>query len=219
LLFAQPDNAEEALEIADTLAQTGDIGVIVFDSVAAMVPRAEIEGEFGESHVGLQARIMSQALRKLTGVVSKTDTLMIFINQLRMKIGVMYGSPETTPGGNALKFYASVRLDVRRKETNKDKAGDSISNRVNVKVVKNKVAPPFKIAEFNIVFGEGADKMSALVNMATDFGIVQRSGAWYSIDGEQIGQGLVNSIAYLKENPATYDHVKKALYAALKLEN
>lgn len=211
LLFAQPDNAEEALEIADTLVQTGDIGVIVFDSVAAMVPRAEIEGEFGQAHVGLQARLMSQALRKLTGIASKSNTLIIFINQLRYKVGVIYGSPETTPGGNALKFYASVRLDIRRKETNKDKDGDSISNRVNVKVVKNKVAPPFKIAEFNIVFGEGADKIGSMINVAVEWDVVRRSGAWYSYEGEQIGQGLEKTVTYLKENPKTLEQIKEQL--------
>ena len=203
LLFAQPDNAEEALEIADTLVQTGEVGVIVFDSVAAMVPRAEVEGEFGEAHVGLQARLMSQALRKLTGAANRNETLLIFINQIRYKVGVIYGSPETTSGGNALKFYASMRMDIRRKETNKDKAGDSVSNRVNVKIVKNKVAPPFKIAEFNIVFGKGADKMGSLVGVATDLGVIVRAGAWYSFDGEQIGQGSVNAAQYLEENPET----------------
>lgn len=211
LLFAQPDNAEEALEIADTLLQTGEMGVIVFDSVAAMVPRAEIEGEFGEAHVGLQARLMSQALRKITGVASRSETLLIFINQLRSKIGVIYGSPEVTSGGNALKFYSSVRLDVRRKETNKDKGGDAISNRVNVKVVKNKVAPPFKIAEFNIVFGEGADKLGALIGVATELGVIVRAGAWYSFEGEQIGQGAANAAEYLKENPSTLQAVREAV--------
>ena len=216
LLFAQPDNAEEALEIAETLVQTGDIGVIVFDSVAAMVPRAEVDGEFGEAHVGLQARLMSQALRKLTGIVSKTGTLVIFINQLRYKVGVIYGSPEVTSGGNALKFYASVRLDIRRKETNKDKAGDSVSNRVNVKVVKNKVAPPFKVAEFNIVFGEGADKISSLVNVATELGIVVRAGAWYSYQGEQIGQGIDKTVVYLKENQKMLEEIKTLTLQAIK---
>ena len=216
LLFAQPDNAEEALEIAETLVQTGDIGVIVFDSVAAMVPRAEVEGEFGEAHVGLQARLMSQALRKLTGIVSKTGTLVIFINQLRYKVGVIYGSPEVTSGGNALKFYASVRLDIRRKETNKDKAGDSVSNRVNVKVVKNKVAPPFKVAEFNIVFGEGADKMSSLINVATELGVVVRSGAWYSYQGEQIGQGIDKTVLYLKENQKMFEEIKTLTLQTIK---
>jgi recombination protein RecA len=217
LLFAQPDNAEEALEIADTLVQTGEVGVIVFDSVAAMVPRAEVEGEFGEAHVGLQARLMSQALRKLTGAANRNDTLLIFINQIRYKVGVIYGSPETTPGGNALKFYASVRMDVRRKETNKDKSGDSVSNRVNVKIVKNKVAPPFKIAEFNIVFGKGADKMGSLVGVATDLGVIVRSGAWYSFEGEQIGQGSANAAQYLEDNPA----VMKAVLESVRniLEN
>lgn len=209
LLFAQPDNLEEAFEIADTLVQTGEVGLIVFDSVAAMTPRAEVEGDFGEAHVGLQARLMSQALRKITGIASKSETTIIFINQLRSKIGVIYGSPEVTSGGNALKFYASVRLDVRRKETNKDKAGDSVSNRVNVKVVKNKVAPPFKIAEFNIVFGEGADKVGALVNVATELGVTVRSGAWYSYLGEQIGQGLEKTVVFLKENPDTLKAIQE----------
>ena len=218
LLFAQPNNLEEAFEIADSLVQTGEVGLIVFDSVAAMTPRAEVEGDFGEAHVGLQARLMSQALRKITGIASRTDTTIIFINQLRSKVGVIYGSPEVTSGGNALKFYASVRLDVRRKETNKDKAGDSISNRVNVKVVKNKVAPPFKIAEFNIVFGEGADKIGALVNVATELGVTVRSGAWYSYLGEQIGQGLEKTVQFLKENPdtlrAVQDDVHKQILGA-----
>ena len=209
LLFAQPDNLEEAFEIADTLVQTGEVGLIVFDSVAAMTPRAEVEGDFGEAHVGLQARLMSQALRKITGIASRSETTIIFINQLRSKIGVIYGSPEVTSGGNALKFYASVRLDVRRKETNKDKAGDSISNRVNVKVVKNKVAPPFKVAEFNIVFGEGADKVGALVNVATELGITVRAGAWYSYLGEQIGQGLEKTVAFLKENSDTLRSIQE----------
>jgi len=180
-----------------------------------MVPRAEIEGEFGEAHVGLQARLMSQALRKLTGVVSKTDTLMIFINQLRYKVGVIYGSPETTPGGNALKFYASVRLDVRRKETNKDKEGDAVSNRVNVKVVKNKVAPPFKIAEFNIVFGHGADKIGSLITIAVEYGIVQKGGAWYSYEGAQIGQGIVKATEYLQEHPDELQAITTALHKEL----
>lgn len=215
LLFAQPDNLEEAFEIADTLVQTGEVGLIVFDSVAAMTPRAEIEGEFGEAHVGLQARLMSQALRKITGAASKTETTIIFINQLRNKVGVIYGSPEVTSGGNALKFYASVRLDVRRKETNKDKGGDAVSNRVNVKIVKNKVAPPFKVAEFNIVFGLGADKVGAIVNMATDLGIVNRAGAWYSYQGEQIGQGQEKAVAYLLDNPETLAAVKTELVGAL----
>jgi recombination protein RecA len=211
LLFAQPDNAEEALEIADTLVKTGDVGVIVFDSVAAMVPRAEIEGEYGEAHIGLQARLMSQALRKITGIASESNTLLIFINQLRYKVGVIYGSPEVTSGGNALKFYASVRLDVRKKETNKDKGGDSVSNRVNVKVVKNKVAPPFKIAEFNIVFGQGADKLGALVGVATELNVIVRAGAWYSFEGEQIGQGSVNAGIYLEEHPEIKEAVLQAV--------
>lgn len=215
LLFAQPDNLEEAFEIADTLVQTGEVGLVVFDSVAAMTPRAEIEGDFGEAHVGLQARLMSQALRKITGIASKTETTIIFINQLRNKVGVIYGSPEVTSGGNALKFYASVRLDVRRKETNKDKGGDAVSNRVNVKVVKNKVAPPFKIAEFNIVFGQGADKLGALVNVATDLGVVVRSGAWYSYQGEQIGQGLEKAVAYLSDNGDTLTAIKNEVLKEL----
>jgi len=212
LLFAQPDTLEEALEIAKTLVESGEVGMIVFDSVAAMTPRAEIEGDFGEAHVGLQARLMSQALRKITGIASKTETTLVFINQLRNKVGVIYGSPEVTSGGKALPFYASVRLDVRRKETNKDKAGDMISNRVNVKVVKNKVAPPFKIAEFNIVFGEGADKLNALINVASDMGIITRAGSWYSYLGEQLGQGPANVAVHLQEHPEVLDAIQSDVY-------
>ena len=215
MLFAQPDSAEQALEIGDTLAKTGDVGVIVFDSVAAMVPQAEIDGEFGQAHVGLQARLMSQALRKLTGVVSDTNTLVIFINQLRYKVGVIYGSPETTPGGEALKFYSSVRIDVRRKETNKDKEGDAVSNRVNATIKKNKVAPPFKIAEFNIVFGEGADKITSLINIAVEYGVVHKGGSWYSFEGEQIGQGIANVKTYLQENPETLRAITELVHQKL----
>ena len=219
LLFAQPDTLEEALEIAKTLVESGEVGMIVFDSVAAMTPRAEIEGDFGEAHVGLQARLMSQALRKITGIASKTETTLVFINQLRNKVGVIYGSPEVTSGGKALPFYASVRLDVRRKETNKDKAGDMISNRVNVKVVKNKVAPPFKIAEFNIVFGEGADKLNALINVASDMGIITRAGSWYSYLGEQLGQGPANVAVHLQEHPEVLDAIQSDVYKQIGQSN
>lgn len=199
LLIAQPDHGEQALEIADTLVRSGSIDVIVIDSVAALTPRAEIEGEMGDVQPGLQARLMSQALRKLTASISRTNTLVIFINQIRMKIGVMYGSPETTTGGNALKFYASVRLDIRRTSTLKDK-DDAVGNQVRVKVVKNKVAPPFKQVEFDIMFGEGISKVGELVDLGVKAGVVEKSGAWFSYDSTRLGQGRENAKTFLKEN-------------------
>ena len=200
LIVSQPDNGEQALEIADTLVRSGSIDVVVIDSVAALTPKAEIEGEMGESRPGLQARLMSQALRKLTGSINRTNTLVIFINQIRMKIGVTYGSPETTTGGNALKFYASVRLDIRRISTLKDR-DEPIGNQVRVKVVKNKVAPPFKQVEFDIMFGEGVSKMGELIDLGVKAGVVDKSGAWFSYDSQRLGQGRENSKTFLKENP------------------
>ena len=201
LLVSQPDTGEQALEITDMLIRSGSIDVIVIDSVAALVPRAEIEGEMGDTHVGLQARLMSQALRKLTGAISNTDTTAIFINQLREKIGVFFGSPETTSGGKALKFYASVRLDIRRIETLKDSQNNAVGNRSRVKVVKNKLASPFKQAEFDIIFGEGISREGSLIDFGVEQDIVNKSGAWYTFDGEQLGQGKENSRKFLKENP------------------
>jgi recombination protein RecA len=200
LLVSQPDTGEQALEIADMLVRSGSIDLIVIDSVAALVPRAEIEGEMGDSHVGLQARLMSQALRKLTGGLSQTNTTMIFINQLREKIGVFFGSPETTAGGKALKFYASVRLDIRRIETLKD-GTDAVGNRTRVKVVKNKMAPPFKQAEFDILYGIGISREGSLIDFGVDHEIVRKSGAWYTYDGDQLGQGKENSRKFLLDNP------------------
>lgn len=200
LLVSQPDTGEQALEITDMLIRSGAISLIVIDSVAALVPRAEIEGEMGDSHMGLQARLMSQALRKITGALSQTGTTALFINQLREKIGVMFGSPETTTGGRALKFYASVRLDVRRIESLKDGA-DVVGNRTRVKVVKNKVAPPFKQAEFDIVYGEGISREGSLIDMGVDHGIIRKAGAWYTYNGDQLGQGKENARAFLRDNP------------------
>ncbi len=199
LLISQPDTGEQALEIADMLVRSGAIDVVVIDSVAALTPRAEIEGEMGDTHVGLQARLMSQALRKLTGNLSKTQTIAIFINQLREKIGVMFGSPETTPGGRALKFYSSVRLDIRRIESLKDGA-EVVGNRTRVKVVKNKVSPPFKQAEFDIMYGKGISREGSVLDMSVDLGIVKKSGAWFTYDGEQLGQGRENAKAFLVDN-------------------
>ena len=199
LLISQPDTGEQALEIADILVRSAALDVLVIDSVAALVPRAEIEGEMGDSHVGLQARLMSQALRKLTGNLNKSRTVLIFINQLREKIGVMFGSPETTPGGRALKFYSSVRLDIRRVETLKD-GPDAIGNRARVKVVKNKVAPPFKQAEFDIMYGKGISREGSLLDVGVDLGIVKKSGAWFTYEGEQLGQGREKVKQFLSEN-------------------
>jgi recombination protein RecA len=199
-LISQPDTGEQALEIADMLTRSGAIDVLVIDSVAALTPRAEIEGEMGDTHVGLQARLMSQALRKLTGNLNKTDTICIFINQLREKIGVMFGSPETTPGGRALKFYSSVRLDIRRIESLKSGV-EVVGNRTRVKVVKNKCAPPFRQAEFDIMYGRGISREGSLLDIGVDMDIVKKSGAWYTYDGEQLGQGRENAKTFLGENP------------------
>ncbi|MDD3020767.1 MAG: recombinase RecA [Alphaproteobacteria bacterium] len=200
MLISQPDTGEQALEIADTLVRSGALDVLVIDSVAALVPRAELEGEMGDSHVGLQARLMSQALRKLTGSISRSRTVVIFINQIRMKIGVMFGSPETTTGGNALKFYASVRLDIRRIGSIKEKE-TATGNQTRVKVVKNKMAPPFRQVEFDIMYGEGISKMGELVDIGVTTNLVEKSGAWYSYDGQRIGQGRENAKQFLRDNP------------------
>jgi recombination protein RecA len=199
LLISQPDTGEQALEIAEMLIRSGAIDVVVIDSVAALTPRAEIEGDMGDSHVGLQARLMSQALRKLTGTLNKTGTILIFINQLREKIGVVYGSPEVTPGGKALKFYASVRLDIRRVETIKD-GGEMTGSRTKVKVVKNKCAPPFRVAEFDIMYGTGISREGSILDVAVDLGIVKKSGAWYTYEGEQLGQGRENAKQFLRDS-------------------
>jgi recombination protein RecA len=208
LLVSQPDTGEQALEIADMLIRSGALDIIVIDSVAALVPRAEIEGEMGDSHVGLQARLMSQALRKLTGALNTSGTTAIFINQLREKIGVMFGSPETTTGGKALKFYASVRLDVRRIETLKD-GSDPVGNRTRVKVVKNKVSPPFKQAEFDILYGQGISREGGLIDMGVEHGFVRKAGAWYTYDGDQLGQGKENARQFLKDNPDLGNEIEK----------
>lgn len=200
LLVSQPDFGEQALEIAEILVRSGSVDVIVIDSVAALVPKAEIDGNIGDSHMGLQARLMSQAMRKLTGILKRTNTALIFINQIRMKIGVMFGNPETTTGGNALKFYSSLRLDIRRMTAIKD-GQEVIGNRTKVKVVKNKVAPPFKIAEFDIVYGEGASKVGDMLDLAVEQDIVDKSGAWYSYNDERIGQGRENAKSFLKDHP------------------
>ena len=210
LYVSQPHTGEQALEIADTLVRSGAIDLIVIDSVAALTPKAEIEGEMGDSHVGLQARLMSQALRKMTGALSNTNTTAIFINQLREKIGVMFGSPETTTGGKALKFYSSVRLDVRRIETLKD-GTEPVGNRTRVKVVKNKVAPPFKQAEFDILYGLGISREGGLIDMGVDQGFVRKAGAWYTYDGDQLGQGKENARAFLRDNPDLSDEIEKRI--------
>lgn len=211
LIISQPDTGEQGLEIAEALVRSGAIDVLVVDSVAALVPRAEIEGEMGDSHVGLHARLMSQALRKLTGAIQKTGCVAIFINQLREKVGVMFGNPETTTGGRALKFYASVRLDVRRIETLKNKEGKMIGNKTRVKVMKNKVAPPFKEAEFDIMYGKGIDRTGEIIDEGVKLGIVDKSGAWFSYNGERLGQGRENSKTYLNENP----EVKEEIYGKI----
>jgi len=210
LLISQPDTGEQALEIADTLVKSGSISVIVIDSVAALTPKAEIEGEMGDHHVGLQSRLMSQALRKLTGSISNTNTMMIFINQIRMKIGVMFGSPETTSGGNALKFYSSVRMDIRRIGAIKDKE-QIIGNATRVKVVKNKVAPPFKVVEFDLMYGRGISKMGELVDLGSKADIIEKSGAWYAYKGEKIGQGRENAKTYLAQNPKVAAEIEMAI--------
>ena len=208
LYISQPDNGEQALEITETMVRSGAIDIIVVDSVAALVPKAEIDGDMGDSHVGLQARLMSQALRKLTGIISKSNCTVIFINQLREKVGVMFGNPETTTGGRALKFYASVRLDVRRVEALKQ-GGDVIGNRTRVKVVKNKIAPPFKEAEFDIMFGEGISTVGDIVDLAASCDVIKKSGAWYSYEGNKIGQGRENTKTFLKEHPEMLTEVEQ----------
>jgi recombination protein RecA len=216
LLISQPDTGEQALEIADTLIRSGAVDVVVVDSVAALVPRAEIEGEMGDSHVGLQARLMSQALRKLSGNLNRSNCSAVFINQLREKIGVMFGSPETTPGGRALKFYASVRLDVRRIENLKDGA-EVVGSRVRVKVVKNKVAPPFRLAEFDILYGKGISREGSLIDVGVDQGLIKKSGAWFTYEGTQIGQGRENARQFLAENPDIALDIEKRIRDALGL--
>ena len=210
LYISQPDNGEQALEIAETMVRSGAVDIIVVDSVAALVPKAEIEGDMGDSHVGLQARLMSQALRKLTSVVSRTNCIVIFINQLREKIGVMFGNPETTTGGRALKFYASVRLDVRRTEAIKQ-GGDVVGNHTRVKIVKNKVAPPFKQAEFDIMFGQGISRSGDILDLAVDIDIINKSGAWYAYEGEKIGQGRENAKKYLEEHPELMERIEQLI--------
>ncbi len=217
LYFSQPDNGEQALEIADTLVRSGALDIVVVDSVAALVPRAEIEGEMGDSHVGLQARLMSQALRKLSGSLSRSGTTAIFINQLREKIGVMFGSPETTPGGRALKFYSSVRLDIRR--IGALKAGnDTVGNQTRVKIAKNKVAPPFKVVDFDIMYGEGISKEGSLLDMGIEHGVVQKSGAWFAYGDERLGQGRENAKQFLKENDDVRERILADIYEKLGLD-
>ena len=218
LLISQPDTGEQALEIADTLIRSGALDVVVIDSVAALTPRAEIEGEMGDSHVGLQARLMSQALRKLTANLNKSHTICIFINQLREKIGVMFGSPETTPGGRALKFYSSVRLDIRRIESLKDGV-EVVGNRTRVKVVKNKVAPPFKQAEFDIMYGRGISREGSILDIGVDLGIVNKSGAWYTYEGEQLGQGKENAKTFLTETPELAMEIDQKIRAQVGIKD
>jgi recombination protein RecA len=215
LLLSQPDTGEQALEVADIMVKSGGIDVLVIDSVAALVPRAEIEGEMGDHHVGLQARLMSQALRKITGNIKKSNTLVIFINQIRMKIGVMFGSPETTSGGNALKFYSSVRLDIRRIGTVKD--GDEVAgNETRVKVVKNKVSPPFRQAEFQILYNKGINRAGEILDIGVERKIVEKAGAWYAYDGEKIGQGKINASQWLKDNPSIAKKIEKQITDSIK---
>jgi recombination protein RecA len=216
LLLSQPDTGEQALEIAEALVRSGAIDIIVIDSVAALVPKAEIEGEMGDSHVGLQARLMSQALRKLSGAISKSKTIAIFINQLREKVGIMFGNPETTPGGRALKFYSSVRLEVRRVESIKQ-GNELVGNRTRVKVVKNKVAPPFKQAELDIMYGEGISREGSIIDIGTELDIIQKSGAWYSFEGERLGQGRENAKQYLKDNPEQAKIIEQRIREAAEL--
>ena len=218
LLVSQPDTGEQALEVADIMVSSGGIDILVIDSVAALVPKAEIEGEMGDHHVGLQARLMSQALRKITGNVKKSNTLVIFINQIRHKIGVMFGSPETTAGGNALKFYASVRMDIRRIGTVKD-GDEAVGNETRVKVVKNKVSPPFKQAEFQILYNKGINRLGELIDKGSDLDIIEKAGAWYSYNGEKIGQGKANSIEFLKENPKLLETIEKQVMDAINKED
>ena len=217
LYISQPDNGEQALEITETMVRSGAIDIVVVDSVAALVPKAEIDGDMGDSHVGLQARLMSQALRKLTGVISKSNCTVVFINQLREKVGIMFGNPETTTGGRALKFYSSVRLDVRRIESLKQ-GGEVIGNRTRVKVVKNKIAPPFKEAEFDIMFGEGISVVGDILDLAAENGIINKSGAWYAYEGNKIGQGRENAKQYLKDNPVVCEEVERKVRELFNLE-
>ena len=217
LYISQPDNGEQALEITETMVRSGAIDIVIVDSVAALVPKAEIDGDMGDSHVGLQARLMSQALRKLTGVISKSNCTVVFINQLREKVGIMFGSPETTTGGRALKFYSSVRLDVRRIESLKQ-GGEVIGNRTRVKVVKNKVAPPFKEAEFDIMFGEGISTVGDILDLAASNNIISKSGAWYAYEGNKIGQGRENAKQFLKDNPAVCEEVERRVRELFSLE-
>ena len=216
LLISQPDTGEQALEIADTLVRSGAIDMVVIDSVAALVPRAELEGEMGDSHVGLQARLMSQALRKLTASISRSNCLVVFTNQIRLKIGVMFGNPETTSGGNALKFYASVRLDIRRIGQIKDR-DEVVGNQTRVKVVKNKVAPPFRVVEFDIMYGEGISKTGELIDLGVRAGVVEKSGSWFSYDSQRIGQGRENAKTYLKDNAAVAEQIETAIRSAAGL--
>lgn len=217
LYISQPDNGEQALEITETMVRSGAVDIVIVDSVAALVPRAEIDGDMGDSHVGLQARLMSQALRKLTAVISKSNCIVIFINQLREKVGVMFGSPETTTGGRALKFYSSIRLDVRRIESLKQ-AGEIVGNRTRIKVVKNKIAPPFKEAEFDIMFGQGISKEGDVLDLASNVGIVNKSGAWYAYANDKIGQGRENSKQFLKENPIILDEIEAKVRVHFNLD-
>ena len=218
LYISQPDNGEQALEITETMVRSGAVDIIIVDSVAALVPKAEIEGDMGDSHVGLQARLMSQALRKLTAVTSKSNCTVIFINQLREKIGVMFGNPETTTGGRALKFYSSIRLDVRRVETLKQ-GGEMVGNRTKIKVVKNKIAPPFKEAEFDIMFGEGISREGDILDLAVNTGVVNKSGAWYAYNGEKIGQGRENAKTYLRQNPAVCQEIEERVREGFGLDS
>ena len=218
LLVSQPDTGEQALEVADIMVSSGGIDILVIDSVAALVPKAEIEGEMGDHHVGLQARLMSQALRKITGNVKKSDTLVIFINQIRHKIGVMFGSPETTAGGNALKFYSSVRMDIRRIGTVKD-GDEAVGNETRVKVVKNKVSPPFKQAEFQILYNKGINRLGELIDKGADLDIIEKAGAWYSYEGEKIGQGKANSIEFLEQNPKLLKTIEKRVMDSINKED
>ena len=215
LLIAQPDMGEQALEITEALVRSNSVDIIVVDSVAALVPRAELEGEMGDSHMGVQARLMSQALRKLTGIVGKTKTTVIFINQIREKIGIVYGNPETTTGGRALKFYSSVRIEIRKADAIKN-GTDIIGNRTKVKIVKNKVAPPFKVAEFDVIYGEGASRVGSLLDIAVDQEIIRKSGAWFSYKEERIGQGRENAKAYLKEHPDVYKEVEDTVMSIIR---
>ena len=218
LLVSQPDTGEQALEVADIMVASGGIDILVIDSVAALVPKAEIEGEMGDHHVGLQARLMSQALRKITGNVQKSDTLVIFINQIRHKIGVMFGSPETTAGGNALKFYSSVRMDIRRIGTVKD-GDEAVGNETRVKVVKNKVSPPFKQAEFQILYNKGINRLGELIDKGADLDVIEKAGAWYSYEGEKIGQGKANSIEFLEQNPKLLKTIEKRVMDSINKED